>query len=445
MPVELECENPSCENTFSVPPSHAEDRSHCSRECHQEVRRRRSEVEVECDRDGCDNLIEEKRGNLEWRRREYDGVYCSGECRAVASRTGKMLTCENCDEEFYQPGWKLESEDHGNRFCDAECRYDTETETHEVKTTVCDHCGEEFSYRTGRSSGRFCSLDCYHMALRPDGVENKPTKKCERCGEEFEIPPSKIQEYRYCSEDCRRGIVRLFGEPIMRECGRCGKVKSLTDFPEQHDRERGKTYRLGVCDQCRVERQRKRYHSNEEGGYTSECRNCGREFSHYVPDRKFCSRDCSDRRNRPENGKKWCNGCGRRLSVKQFSDRNGHADGLSSRCKRCEAIQQHRRSNLPGDFKFSDIQNQWYRQNGKCFWCGKRCGDNPNDEEYHIDHLTPVARLDAGPTNFPRNLVISCPECNYAKSNRLPIEFKLYRLKNGESQKTYAHGTEICP
>jgi len=88
------------------------------------------------------------------------------------------------------------------------------------------------------------------------------------------------------------------------------------------------------------------------------------------------------------------------------------------------------------------IFRQWHRQNGECFWCGDPCGSSPSDAKYHIDHLTPVSRHEADPTNFPRNLVIACSECNYAKHNRLPIEFKHYRLQNGKEQ-TYARGVSL--
>jgi 5-methylcytosine-specific restriction endonuclease McrA len=40
-------------------------------------------------------------------------------------------------------------------------------------------------------------------------------------------------------------------------------------------------------------------------------------------------------------------------------------------------------------------------------------------------------------------LVIACPECNHAKSNRLPIEFKRYRLKHLGADSTYRLGSAV--
>jgi len=432
------CEN--CGEEFYGHPSNPN--RFCSKECKQELRREESAVAVQCDREGCDTDIEEKHGNLEWRRREHDHVYCSDECRRLASRTGKHLTCKACREEFYEPRWKIEEDAYSNDYCSAECRHGKEIQSGSWENSTCKECGEEFEYFTLHRSGKFCSQECYWRSLRPDGVAGKPTKECQRCGESFEVPPSKVDEYKYCSEECRKGVIELFGQPVMKKCSRCGKTKSIDDFPEQYSAKRGKSYRLRTCKKCLNQRKKERYHSDDWGGYTSTCKTCGNEFSHYSPDRHFCSRECSDTRNHPRGGRKWCNGCGRRLSVDQFRDEPEHSDGLSSRCKRCLAIAQHRRENLPGDFDSSDIFRQWHRQNGECFWCGDRCGDTPSDADYHIDHLTPVSRRKVGPTNHPRNLVIACAGCNYAKHKRLPIEFKRYRLEHKGAEKTYARG---CP
>lgn len=306
----------------------------------------------------------------------------------------------------------------------------------------CEYCRSEFEYRQSGSDGRFCSLECYHKSLRPSGIEEKPTLECEHCGNTFEVPPSKVNEYRFCSEDCRRGIVKLFGEPVLKKCNECGKQKAIKSFRRQYNKKRDKKYRINTCTSCRRQSRREQYHSNETGQYQSVCLTCGEEFCHSVEDRTFCCRECSDKRNHPINGKKWCNGCGRRLKTEHFRSCPSHDDGLSSRCRRCEAIEENRRRNLPGDFDSRDIFRQWHRQNGECFWCGDPCGSSPSDAKYHIDHLTPVSRHEADPTNFPRNLVIACSECNYAKHNRLPIEFKHYRLQNGKEQ-TYARGVSL--
>lgn len=51
----------------------------------------------------------------------------------------------------------------------------------------------------------------------------------------------------------------------------------------------------------------------------------------------------------------------------------------------------------------------WERQQPKvCRWCANPCADN-----YHVDHMNPIAR---GGSHKIANLAISCPPCNQAKA-----------------------------
>ena len=68
-----------------------------------------------------------------------------------------------------------------------------------------------------------------------------------------------------------------------------------------------------------------------------------------------------------------------------------------------------------GTFTDHDVKRQGECQRWRCWWCGKPCAN-----EYHIDHLVPLAR---GGHNNPSNIVISCPHCNLSKSDKMPDEF----------------------
>lgn len=63
----------------------------------------------------------------------------------------------------------------------------------------------------------------------------------------------------------------------------------------------------------------------------------------------------------------------------------------------------------------SDIQAQYARQKGRCYWCGEKVGD-----DFHVDHIVPLSR---GGADWPDNLVIACPACNMSKHNKLPHEW----------------------
>jgi len=82
------------------------------------------------------------------------------------------------------------------------------------------------------------------------------------------------------------------------------------------------------------------------------------------------------------------------------------------------AIDQRRYARLckaNGGHTGTDVQAQYKRQKGKCFWCGVKVGD-----AYHVDHVVPLAR---GGSNGPENLVISCAPCNQSKGAKLPHEW----------------------
>lgn len=71
--------------------------------------------------------------------------------------------------------------------------------------------------------------------------------------------------------------------------------------------------------------------------------------------------------------------------------------------------------NAPGHFTAADVQKQYRSQHGKCWWCGCELGDN-----YHADHLIPLAK---GGSNWPNNIVCSCPKCNISRQDKMPHEW----------------------
>jgi 5-methylcytosine-specific restriction endonuclease McrA len=74
-----------------------------------------------------------------------------------------------------------------------------------------------------------------------------------------------------------------------------------------------------------------------------------------------------------------------------------------------------RKMQADGAHTAEDVQEQYERQKGRCYWCGKRVGKN-----YHVDHIVPLSR---GGSNWPENIVLACPSCNISKSNKLPHEW----------------------
>jgi CRISPR/Cas system Type II protein with McrA/HNH and RuvC-like nuclease domain len=74
-----------------------------------------------------------------------------------------------------------------------------------------------------------------------------------------------------------------------------------------------------------------------------------------------------------------------------------------------------RKLSAEGTYTIKDVRDQYKRQKGKCFWCGKKLNG-----VYHADHVIPLVR---GGSNWPSNIVCSCAVCNQSKSDKLPHEW----------------------
>lgn len=85
------------------------------------------------------------------------------------------------------------------------------------------------------------------------------------------------------------------------------------------------------------------------------------------------------------------------------------------RAKAASAKSRAKRLSAEGRFTASDIRRMIVDQRGKCAYCRKPFGSN-----YHIDHIIPLAK---GGTNWPKNLQITCDNCNRTKHTAHPIEF----------------------
>lgn len=74
-----------------------------------------------------------------------------------------------------------------------------------------------------------------------------------------------------------------------------------------------------------------------------------------------------------------------------------------------------RKRNAPGTHTAEDVQAQYDRQKGHCKWCDCKVGN-----DYHVDHAVPLSK---GGSNWPSNLVISCPSCNISKNDKHPMDY----------------------
>lgn len=113
-----------------------------------------------------------------------------------------------------------------------------------------------------------------------------------------------------------------------------------------------------------------------------------------------------------------------RASLKSWRERNPEKNRLHQKRYRDshraqQSAARHRRrarlKSAEGIWAAADIEKLYTLQKGRCWWCKKKLG-----KKYHIDHRIPLSK---GGTNWPSNLVLTCPKCNLSKNARLPEDF----------------------
>lgn len=105
----------------------------------------------------------------------------------------------------------------------------------------CETCGKEFNVfpsRVASGAGRFCSVACKNawtsVKQRGDGNQSwrggKTGRVCQHCGKSFDTYPSRTA--RFCSRACaaasQRGERREHPSRVIRKCQNCGKQFETT-------------------------------------------------------------------------------------------------------------------------------------------------------------------------------------------------------------------------
>jgi 5-methylcytosine-specific restriction endonuclease McrA len=75
-----------------------------------------------------------------------------------------------------------------------------------------------------------------------------------------------------------------------------------------------------------------------------------------------------------------------------------------------------RKRRAEGSYTAEELQAQFKRQKGKCFWCGCKLPK----KGFHADHVVPLIH---GGSNYISNIVCACSVCNLSKHDKLPHEW----------------------
>ena len=229
-------------------------------------------------------------------------------------------------------------------------------------------------------------------------------KVCSKC----KLPYPRTTEYfdpRKDSKDGLRGICRACRHLKVNERNKRPDVKQKhKDYYQSHKEEisaqHSEARKKKLIDNPNLDREHyERYHKKQERkdyikGYAKQY--------NQLPSVKAKARERSAKRRLSPEGKQ-----------KEIDYRRS-PQGIANQ----KARKQRRRArikNAPGQFTAVDVLKQYRSQKGKCWWCGCDLGN-----DYHADHLRPLAR---GGSNYPENIVVSCPKCNISRQDKMPYEW----------------------
>lgn len=194
--------------------------------------------------------------------------------------------------------------------------------------------------------------------------------------------------------------------PLFKPCTQCGDL--LPNTPEYFYR-RGNKLR-DDCKACRQQYDRTRYENKR-----TEIIDRVKTYIRAHPD-KHREWGRINAKRHPENSLKR----GRKYETihrerRRQQERDRYKVNINER-RRIAVKSRNRRarhSQADGSYNIEDVQKQFKRQDGLCFWCSI-----PLFNEYHIDHVIPLSK---GGTNWPHNIVVSCVHCNVTKGDRIPF------------------------
>jgi 5-methylcytosine-specific restriction endonuclease McrA len=73
-----------------------------------------------------------------------------------------------------------------------------------------------------------------------------------------------------------------------------------------------------------------------------------------------------------------------------------------------------------GEIGKSTIKTLWGIQEGRCYYCLLKLGEIIERENYHVDHIKPLAK---GGQHDPLNLALACAKCNQQKHKKTEKAF----------------------
>jgi 5-methylcytosine-specific restriction endonuclease McrA len=239
--------------------------------------------------------------------------------------------------------------------------------------------------------------------------QDSPQKQCNKCKlfkplTDFHLKKASPDGYQYRCKQCYiKPYKRTQYPPVpdgYKRCSKCKEVKQATndEFVRANDKKSGLSAWCKACQNARyaakdpdVKQSYSRQHYIER---KEEVRQWGIQYREVNADR-IRLRYQEQKTRHAMNSKRY-----RTFNYNRILVRNRNRHALKK-----AAVGTHTEQ---------DIQKQYERQKGRCYYCHAKI------TKYHVDHVVPLTR---GGSNDPSNLVIACPTCNISKHNKLLHEW----------------------
>lgn len=239
--------------------------------------------------------------------------------------------------------------------------------------------------------GRFCR-DCGEFKLFHELVRGKRAflgfeRQCKQCKLNYKKDVRKRRHNPPQESAYSDGMIYL-PYPVGKVCKHCKQWKPF------HELKRRKSFSWGFRPECincyrALDALRKR-----------ELRIEHPEMVRAQARRIYAKRVLRGRENRRASNRKY---------------RNSHAEQVRMSSRVTSHNHRAKKMNIEGRLTKGDINRQYERQKGKCYYCKTALVG-----VYEIEHIIPLAR---GGSNWPENIVITCLTCNRTKGGKLPHEW----------------------
>lgn len=327
----------------------------------------------------------------------------SGEPSSGSADSQKGVSCTYCSDTFASEATKRRHErnfhadelDHtcpdcGKAFQSRSGLHSHHAQLHDGRITgydrECPECGSEFT--TDDRTMTYCSPECGSAAQR-----KRVELTCEVCGDDFETVPSRADDKRFCSIECKGEWFSdwfsgenhpRYRENVVKPCAWCGE-ETETPRHRVEAREHGRVYCDSECaDKWRSENVRGEDHPLYVDAAV-ECEWCGRTFQKRpakqdAHDKQFCSRECHgnwiSEHNTGEDHPRW---------------KGGHVEY--------------------GEEWYAARRKALDRDNHTCQDCGQ--SQSELDKRLHVHHIQPVRTFEnVNDAHELRNLVTLCITCH---------------------------------